>query len=58
MAQSMGLFGLNIAYGDNLRAVIKAARIQKWDKPSEFGIYTARDGGIVRIGRNGRPTGS
>lgn len=52
MAQRQGLFGLEIAYGDTLKGVLKKARISKGD--TEFGVFTVRDGGIVRIARNGR----
>lgn len=54
MAQRMGLFGLDIAYDDNLKKALKKARIRPEDTPDEFGLYTVRNGGIVRITRNGK----
>lgn len=52
MAQSQGLFGLTIGYADTIEKALKKARISKTSK--DFGLFTVKDGGIVRILRNGR----
>lgn len=52
MAQSQGLFGLTIGYAGTIEKALKKARISKTDK--DFGLFAVRDGGIVRIQRNGR----
>jgi hypothetical protein len=52
MAQSQGLFGLTIGYADTIEKALKKARISKTDK--DFGLFTVKGNGIVRIQRNGR----
>jgi hypothetical protein len=51
MAQKQGLFGLYIGYADTIEKAMKKARISKLD--NDFGLFTVKDGGIVRIRRNG-----
>ncbi len=56
MAQMTGLFGLTIGYGDSLKQALKKAGITKYDlqhNRDQYGIYTVKDGGIVRIRANG-----
>lgn len=54
MAQSQGLFGLNIGYADTIEKALKKAGISKSDKDGEFGLFTVKDGGIIRIKKNGQ----
>ena len=53
MAQRMGLFSLVIGYGKTIKGALKKARIDT--KTDEFGLFTVRNGDIVRIKANGNP---
>ena len=54
VVQRMGFYGPECVYGDNLTKVLKKARIHAEDNMNNFLILTIKDGGIVRIRRNGR----
>ncbi len=57
MAQRQGLFGLDIGYGNTIQEAMKKARISKTeikDGFKDYGLFTVKDNGIVRIKANGR----
>jgi hypothetical protein len=54
MAQRQGLFGLEIGTGDTIKKALTKAGIPKYYEPRQFGLFTVRNGLIVRIARNGK----
>lgn len=53
LVQTLGLFGPQNYFGNDLKKLIKKARIEYRER-DEFMILAVRDGGIVRIKKNGR----
>ena len=53
LVERVGLFGPEHTYANTIAAGLKKARVRPNDDNREFRIWTARDGKIVRIRRNG-----
>lgn len=53
MAQRQGMFGLNIGFGPTIKAALKKADVDI--KNDGFGLFTVKNGEIVRIKANGQP---
>jgi hypothetical protein len=53
LVERLGLFGPEHTFANTIAAGLKKARVSPKDDNREFRIWTARNGKIVRISRNG-----